>query len=112
MAAAPVPRAGFSRTGGRGSGRPRMGEWFHSLVQGHATWVVGVIIFFESMGVPLPGESLLIAAAIYAATKGGLSIEWVVVYAAVGAIMGDNAGYLIGRTAGRKALRRWGPKVG
>jgi membrane protein DedA with SNARE-associated domain len=89
-----------------------MGEWLHSLVQGHATWVVAVIIFFESMGVPLPGESLLIGAAIYAATKGGLSIEWVVFYAAIGAIMGDNAGYLIGRTAGRKALQRWGPKIG
>ena len=89
-----------------------MGEWLHTLVQGHATWVVAVIIFFESMGLPLPGESLLIGAAVYAATAGGLEIEWVVFYAAVGAIMGDNAGYLIGRTAGREALRRWGPKIG
>jgi membrane protein DedA with SNARE-associated domain len=73
---------------------------------------VGVIIFFESMGFPLPGESLLIGAAVYAATQGGLQIELVVLFAAIGAIMGDNAGYLIGRTAGRSALLRWGPKIG
>ena len=87
-------------------------EWLHGFVQGHGTWFVAVVIFFESMGVPLPGESLLIAAAIYAATMGGLQIEFVVLYAAIGAIMGDNAGYLIGHTAGRKALVRWGGKVG
>src|SRR3954452_22759275 len=112
MAAGAAPPVACARMAGRGSGSGRMGEWLHSLVQGHATWVVAVIIFFESMGVPLPGESLLIGAAIYAATAGGLDIEWIVFYAAVGAIMGDNAGYLIGRTAGRKALQRWGPKIG
>ncbi len=66
--------------------------------------MVAVVIFFESMGAPLPGESLLIAAAVYAATAGGLQIEWVVFYAAIGAIMGDNAGYLIGQRgrAGRR----------
>ena len=71
-----------------------------------------MVIFFESMGIPLPGESLLIGAALYAATMGGLQIELVVFYAAIGAIMGDNVGYLIGHTAGRKALARWGGKIG
>jgi len=89
-----------------------MSDWLHGIVQGHGTWVVAVVIFFESMGLPLPGESLLIAAAIYAATMGGLEIEWVVFYAAIGAIMGDNVGYLIGREAGRRALVRWGGKIG
>lgn len=89
-----------------------MGEWLHDIVQGHGTWFVAVIIFLESMGVPAPGESLLIAAGVYAATMGGLQIEWVVAFAAIGAIMGDNAGYLIGHALGRRALRRWGPKVG
>lgn len=89
-----------------------MSEWLHGIVQGHGTWFVAVIIFFESMGVPLPGESLLIAAAVYAATVGGLQIEMVVMYAAIGAIMGDNVGYLVGKTAGRRALTRWGGKLG
>jgi membrane protein DedA with SNARE-associated domain len=87
-------------------------EWLHGIVQGHGAWLVGVIIFLESMGLPLPGESLLVACALYAATHGGLRIEWVVGCAAIGAIMGDNAGYLIGQTVGRRALIRWGGKVG
>lgn len=89
-----------------------MGDWLHSIVQDHGTWFVAVIIFFESMGAPLPGESLLIGAAVYAATMGGLQIEWIVLYAAIGAIMGDNAGYLLGHALGRRALRRWGGKIG
>ena len=89
-----------------------MVEWLHGIVQGHGTWFVAVIIFLESMGAPLPGESLLIGAAVYAATMGGLQIEWVVLYAAIGAIMGDNAGYLLGRVVGRRALQRWGGKIG
>ncbi|MBV8911404.1 MAG: DedA family protein [Acetobacteraceae bacterium] len=64
------------------------------------------------MGFPLPGETLLIGAAVYAAMQGGLQIEWIVLFAAIGAIMGDNVGYVVGRTAGRKALVRWGPNIG
>lgn len=79
----------------------------------HGYWVVGIIIFLESMGMPLPGETLMIGAAIYAATSdGGLAIEYLVASAAIGAIMGDNAGYLIGRRLGTKVLRRWGPRIG
>lgn len=89
-----------------------MSDWLHGIVQGHGTWFVAVIIFFESMGVPLPGESLLVAAALYAATHGGLQIEWVVLFAAIGAIMGDNAGYLLGHSVGRRALVRWGGRIG
>lgn len=82
------------------------------LIQRHGYWVVGGVIFFESMGVPLPGESLLIAAALYAATTGDIGIEWVVFAAAVGAVLGDNAGYLIGREVGPPVLARYGPRVG
>lgn len=87
-------------------------ESLHELVRDHGAWIVGVVIFFESMGVPLPGESLLIAAAIYAATMGGVHIEWVVLAACIGAILGDNAGYLIGRRVGEPVLRRYGPRIG
>lgn len=82
------------------------------LIQRHGYWVVGGVIFFESMGVPLPGESLLIAAALYAATTGDIGIEWVVLAAALGAVLGDNAGYLIGREVGPPVLARYGPRVG
>ena len=87
-------------------------EWLDAFVQTHGTWFVAVVIFFESMGLPLPGESLLIALSIYAATQGGIDIYAALGWAVVGAVMGDNAGYLIGRKLGRRALLRWGGKVG
>ncbi len=64
------------------------------------------------MGLPLPGESLLIAAALYAATTGEITIEHVVLASALGAVLGDNVGYLIGRQIGPPVLARYGPRVG
>lgn len=82
------------------------------LVQHHGFWVVGIVIFFESMGLPLPGESLLIATALYAATTGDVTIEHVIAASALGAVLGDNAGYLIGREIGPPVLARYGPRIG
>lgn len=87
-------------------------EWLDAFVQVHGTWVVAVVIFFESMGLPLPGESLLIGLSIYAATQGGINIYWALGWAVLGAVMGDNVGYLVGRHLGRRALVRWGGKIG
>jgi membrane-associated protein len=66
------------------------------------------LIALESMGVPLPGETALIAAGILA-HQGRLDIALVVSLAAAAAILGDNAGYLIGRKGGRWLLERPGP---
>jgi membrane protein DedA with SNARE-associated domain len=74
--------------------------------------VVGVIVMLESMGAPLPGESLLIGTALYCAATHKLEIGWVIAAAIAGAIMGDNFGYLIGRSLGVRALARWGQHVG
>jgi membrane protein DedA with SNARE-associated domain len=73
----------------------------------------GLVLLFaliaaESAGVPLPGETALIAAAILA-ERGHYSIVAVIVVAAAAAIIGDNIGYWIGRTGGRALLERWGP---
>jgi membrane protein DedA with SNARE-associated domain len=73
----------------------------------------GLVLLFaliaaESAGVPLPGETALIAAAILA-ERGHYSIVSVIVVAATAAIIGDNIGYWIGRTGGRALLERWGP---
>ncbi len=62
----------------------------------------------ESAGLPVPGETALIAAAIIA-SRGRLSIEAVMVVAAASAIVGDNVGYLLGRHGGRRLLMRPGP---
>jgi membrane protein DedA with SNARE-associated domain len=74
--------------------------------------LVFVVIMLEAMGLPLPGESMIIGASIYAATTGRLQIAFVIAAAIGGAIMGDNFGYLIGRRAGVPLLRRFGKYVG
>jgi membrane protein DedA with SNARE-associated domain len=76
------------------------------------TGPLGYLILFalvavESVGVPVPGETALITAGILA-THGRLQIEVVIVVAAGAAIIGDNIGYLIGRTGGRRLLERPG----
>jgi membrane protein DedA with SNARE-associated domain len=62
----------------------------------------------ESGGIPLPGETALIAASIFA-SRGDLNIVEVIAVAAAAAIVGDNGGYWIGRTGGRRLLERLGP---
>ena len=73
---------------------------------------LGYLILFalvgtESAGVPVPGETALITAGVLA-HHGRFSIELVIVTAATAAIVGDNVGYLIGRTGGRRLLERPG----
>jgi membrane protein DedA with SNARE-associated domain len=66
-----------------------------------------VAVMLESFGIPLPGETALIAFGVLA-SQGQYRIEWVIVAAAAGAIIGDNLGYwLIGRLGGRALFRRW-----
>jgi membrane-associated protein len=69
---------------------------------------LGGLVAAESMGVPVPGETALIAAGILA-HDGKLQIELVIMIAAFGAIAGDNLGYLIGRKGGRVLLEKDGP---
>ena len=83
----------------------------HLLAQ-YGYGVVGLVVMLESMGAPLPGESLLIGTALYCAATHRLEIGWVVAIAIAGAIMGDNFGYLIGRSLGFRLLSRWGSRVG
>lgn len=63
------------------------------------------LILLESAGLPLPGETLLVLAAVYAAS-GRLSILGVILSAALGAILGDMGGYWIGRRGGNALLKR------
>ena len=82
------------------------------LLNQYGYGLVFAVIGLEAMGVPLPGESMIIGAAIYAAATGKLDIAGVIGAAVLGAIMGDNFGYLIGRWAGFRLLRRYGRYVG
>jgi membrane protein DedA with SNARE-associated domain len=82
------------------------------LLQQYGYACVFCVIMLEAMGLPLPGESLIIGASIYAATTGHLQIGWVITAAACAAIVGDNLGYVIGRWAGLPLLRHYGRYVG
>ncbi|GAC1675209.1 MAG: DedA family protein [Ktedonobacteraceae bacterium] len=60
-------------------------------------WAVFLFVAIESTGIPFPGESMLLVAAIYAGNTHRLSIVLVIVAAACGAILGDTLGFLVGR---------------
>src|SRR4051794_5117499 len=71
---------------------------------------VGGFLFFEDFGVPLPGETMLIAASLYAGA-GHLNIWLVGIVAFFAAVLGDNIGYLIGRKGGRRLVERYGKYI-
>ncbi|MFE7357275.1 DedA family protein [Streptomyces sp. NPDC057543] len=73
-------------------------------------WAVGGLIFVEDFGIPVPGETILIAAAVYAGA-GQLNIIAVIAIGVLAAILGDNVGYLIGRTGGHALVQRYGRYV-
>jgi len=81
------------------------------LISTYGYFAVFLIIGLESVGIPLPGETALIAAATYAATTGRLNIWIVFGAAAAGAILGDNGGYWIGNKGGYRLAKRYGPKI-
>lgn len=70
-----------------------------------------VILFLESLGAPLPGESALIFAGVLA-SRGELPLSSVLFNAWVAAVLGDNVGYLIGRTCGRSVILKHGSRIG
>ncbi len=82
------------------------------LVHVYGLAVVAGVIGLESIGLPFPGETVLIFAAILAGTKHDLNIVSVVLTAAAGAIVGQSIGYVIGREFGYWLLLRYGPYVG
>lgn len=74
----------------------------------HGLPLLFVVVMLESFGLPLPGETALIAFGLLAA-QGHYSIVEVIAISAAGAIVGDNLGYwLLGRLGGRALFRRWG----
>jgi membrane protein DedA with SNARE-associated domain len=85
-------------------------ELIHFIsIYGYA--VVALIIGLESLGLPLPGETVLITAAIYAGRSHDLNIWLVVGAAALGAILGNTAGFWIGWEGGYRFLLRYGSRL-
>jgi membrane-associated protein len=77
-------------------------------VSGSLGYLLPAIIGLESMGVPSPGETALVLAAVLA-SQGKLQIWLVILIGVASAIIGDNIGYLLGRKVGREVLEAKGP---
>jgi membrane protein DedA with SNARE-associated domain len=82
--------------------------FLHDLVHTYGLWVLFFVVMGESMGVPMPGETVLVSAALYAGATHGLNLLHVIAVASAGAIIGDNIGYFIGHTIGLKLLTKYG----
>src|SRR6202521_16934 len=78
------------------------------LIQTYGLWALFTVVMLESMGVPMPGETALVTAAVYAGSTHQIGIAAVVLVAATAAILGDNIGYLIGRSIGIRLIMRYG----
>lgn len=86
-------------------------DWLHHLFAAYGIWVLFGVVLLESMGVPVPGETALVTSALYAGATHRIGVLTVIAVAAGAAIIGDNLGYLIGRSVGFRLLARYGSYV-
>src|SRR5580658_2030004 len=85
---------------------------FLGLLHAYGYAGLALVVGLESLGLPLPGEGLLIMAAIYAGSTHELNPYLVGVAAALGSSVGQMAGYGIGYGVGYRLLRRYGNRIG
>jgi membrane protein DedA with SNARE-associated domain len=85
--------------------------WLLDLFAQYGYWVLFIGVMLENAGLPIPGETVLLAGGALS-HFGRLTFGWVVVVAMCGAILGDNLGFLIGRRGGRGLAERHGWRVG
>jgi membrane protein DedA with SNARE-associated domain len=82
-----------------------------NLLSQYGYVAVFAFVMIESLGVPFPGETMIITASLYAGATHNLVVWGIWAAAAAGAIIGDNIGYAIGYWGGYRLIRRYGPKV-
>jgi membrane protein DedA with SNARE-associated domain len=93
-------------------------QWLHTIPPLLVYLMVAGVIGIESLGIPLPGEIVLVSAALLASQHIGIDPVWVGACGSAGAIVGDSIGYAIGRAggkrlfdwAGRKFPKHFGPE--
>ncbi|GGW38229.1 DedA family protein [Streptomyces xantholiticus] len=83
-------------------------EWLETVPAVSIYVLVGVVIGLESLGIPLPGEIILVSSALLASQHGDIDPYVLGACATAGAIIGDSIGYAIGRRGGRPLLARLG----
>ena len=87
-----------------------MHDTLYQLIGSYGYLILFLLVGIESFGIPLPGETALITASAFAAL-GRLNIYGVVAAAAIGAILGDNAGYWVGKKGGIALVHKYGKYV-
>jgi undecaprenyl-diphosphatase len=85
--------------------------WLTDLFARYGYAVVFIGVFLENAGAPVPGETMLLAGAALS-RYGSLKLFWVIAAAIVGATLGDNLGFFIGRRGGRALVERYGALLG
>lgn len=83
------------------------GHALNHLISLYGYWAVMLFVGIESIGVPFPGETMLIAASVYAGTTHNLDVALVIAAASCGAVLGDNIGFWVGREFGYALLLRY-----
>jgi len=83
----------------------------HEMIQTYGLWILFTGIMLECLGVPMPGETILVSAALYAGSTNRIAIASVILVAATAATIGGSIGYAIGRFIGIPMLLRYGTKV-
>jgi membrane protein DedA with SNARE-associated domain len=81
-------------------------QWVDQLMQQYGLLAVFVLVFLESSGLPLPGETALVTAAIYAGHTGAFELHEIIAVATAAAVLGDTMGFFIGRTLGLRVLEK------
>lgn len=100
MGGAPAGNAYFE---GQGTG-VHIQAWLETVPAVSIYLLVGVVIGVESLGIPLPGEIVLVSAALLSSQQGHINPVVLGVCASAGAIIGDSIGYAIGRKGGRPLI--------
>ncbi|MEN3334705.1 MAG: hypothetical protein V7641_4070 [Blastocatellia bacterium] len=80
------------------------------LFKSYGYWIVFFGVMLENAGLPVPGETILLAAGFFA-SEGQFSMPMVMLIATAGAVLGDNCGYWIGHRVGRSVLLKYGRYV-
>jgi membrane protein DedA with SNARE-associated domain len=110
----PVLTAAAAALAGGAASPPPLPGFLEALagpLEQYGLWAIFVLVLLEDFGIPVPGETVLIAGAVYAGS-GRMNIVAVGVVGFVAAVLGDNIGYAIGRFGGHAVVLRWGRYVG
>jgi membrane protein DedA with SNARE-associated domain len=84
----------------------------HHMLHQYGYGVITLAIAVECAGLLFPGETIFFGSAIYASTTGHLNIGWIILAAIAGAVLGNLAGFCLGRVIGARVLARYGWRIG